>query len=324
MRWAARAHSFAAMDAILRREHAVAGGPWPGSDLPLEVASVECWHVKCAVSEAPHEGGVSSWGPAQHPTVVVRLTTADGQAGWGEAMGIGGCGEAVMVAIRTMVAPLLLAGRTSATANSLAKQATDQSQAASSGGRAAHAHLVTDIEATMRRLQQALHLQGRYGLTMFALSGVEVALWDLAAKAHGKPLCQLLRDADGTGRARAEPRERLPVYASLMRYGEPNSVGAVCNAVKEAGFGAVKLHEITEEAVAAARSAIGAKMKLLVDTNCPWDPAQAADSARWMKNYDVYWLEEPVYPPEDFTTLRGACTAKFDLPCVCEISGETH
>jgi len=56
-----------------------------------------------------------------------------------------------------------------------------------------------DIEALMRSLQQALHLQGRYGLTQFALSGIEVALWDLAGKVHDKPLCELLRDADATG-----------------------------------------------------------------------------------------------------------------------------
>lgn len=64
-----------------------------------------------------------------------------------------------------------------------------------------------------------------------------------------------------------------------------------------------KLHEITEPAVAAARQAIGPDMKLLVDVNCPWSPDEAMSVSKWMKTYDVFWLEEPVYPPEDFETL---------------------
>ena len=99
-----------------------------------------------------------------------------------------------------------------------------------------------------------------------------------AAKLHGKPLCALLRDAAGSGRGRRDPRAQLPVYGSLMAYGDPASVGAVCAAVKAAGYAAVKLHETTEPAVAAARAAIGPDYRLLVDVNCAWSPAEAAES----------------------------------------------
>ena len=289
------------MEAILRAPHAVAGGPWPGDEHALEVRSVECWHIKVDVGEADHDGIESSWLRAQHPTVIVRLTTADGAVGWGEAMGIGGCGEAVKTTIETLITPQLLAPAASArtSRNSLAAQAEEQN-AATGAGRAAN--VVTDIEATMRRLQQAVHLQGRYGITMFALSGIEIALWDLAAKAHGVPLCELLRDPTGE-RARPTPHTTLPVYASLMRYGEPDSVAAVCRAVEGAGFGAVKLHEITEQNVAAARGALSDGMQMMVDVNCPWTPEESEESSSWMTKYDVLWLEEPVFPPEDFLTL---------------------
>ena len=44
--------------------------------------------------------------------------------------------------------------------------------------------------------------------------------------------------------------------------------------------------------------------RLLVDTNCPWSGrAEAVRNAGWMAKYEVYWLEEPVFPPEDFGTL---------------------
>src|SRR5207244_11327471 len=68
------------------------------------------------------------------------------------------------------------------------------------------------IPAFMERIQRNLHLFGRYGITMFAISGLDIALWDIAAKAQGVPLHRLI------GGAR---REKIPGYASLMRIGKP-------------------------------------------------------------------------------------------------------
>ena len=69
------------------------------------------------------------------------------------------------------------------------------------------------IPAFMEQIQRNLHLFGRYGITMFAISALDIALWDLAAKAKGVPLHRLI------GEAR---RTRIPAYASLLRIGNPD------------------------------------------------------------------------------------------------------
>ena len=45
------------MEDILRAPHCVPGGPWPGAAHPIELATVECWHVKVPVAEEPHLAG---------------------------------------------------------------------------------------------------------------------------------------------------------------------------------------------------------------------------------------------------------------------------
>src|SRR6202007_234981 len=84
--------------------------------------------------------------------LLVRVETDSGLVGWGEAFCYG-CTDAVRAALQHMVAPLAL-------------------------GRDA-----TDIAGLSYDLQQKLHLFGRYGITIFALSGLEIALWDIAGKA---------------------------------------------------------------------------------------------------------------------------------------------
>jgi L-alanine-DL-glutamate epimerase-like enolase superfamily enzyme len=79
----------------------------------------------------------------------------------------------------------------------------------------ARGHEVPDaagIPSFMERIQRNLHLFGRYGITMFAISGLDIALWDLAARARGHPLHRLLGVAKRTG---------IPAYASLLRIGDP-------------------------------------------------------------------------------------------------------
>ena len=204
--------------------------------------------------------------------LAVKLETDEGITGWGEAFGHGVC-PATKTAFDTLVAPLLV-GRDPA-----------------------------NIDALMHHLQQTLHLFGRSGAVMYALSGVDIALWDIAGKVAGKPLYQLL---GGTNRA-------LPVYASLLRCSGPEAVAQSCRDALAQGYTQIKLHEITVPAVQAAREVAPDHM-LTMDTNCPWSVDEALAMVEALRPFRLHWLEEPVWPPEDHVGLAkvraaGAVTA---------------
>jgi D-galactarolactone cycloisomerase len=194
--------------------------------------------------------------------LLLRLETDQGVTGWGEAFGHG-VSPATKTAFDTLVAPMLI-GR-------------DPS----------------NIDTLMHDLQQTLHLFGRSGAVMYALSGVDIALWDVAGKVAGKPLWQLFG-----GEARP-----MPAYASLLRCSGPEAVAKSCRDALAQGYQHIKLHEITVEAVKAARDAVGPDVALMLDTNCPWSVDKALGMVRALGPYDLYWLEEPVWPPEDHAGL---------------------
>ena len=196
-------------------------------------------------------------------TLLVRVETDSGLTGWGEAFGYNAI-PATKAALETMVAPLAV-------------------------GRDA-----TAIAALTGDMQRALHLFGRYGVTVFALSGFDIALWDLAGKAAGLPLHRLVGGA---------ARDRVPAYASLLKYGDPELVARLVGTALEEGYGSIKLHESTVPPVAAARDAAGGDVPIMLDVNCVWSPAQARRMAEAMADCDLHWLEEPLWPPENFEAL---------------------
>ena len=230
----------------------------------------------------PHEHGgpPPAWGGQAWEALnilLVRVETEDGAVGWGEAFSYN-CMPSVRAMVDATVAPVLI-------------------------GRDA-----TDITSLMRELQQALHLFGRYGITMFAISAIDIALWDLAAKRAGVPLGQLL------GGPAAPPT--VPGYASLLKYRDRDLVASKVREALSEGYPAIKLHETGEPEVAAAREAMGEGVPLCVDTNCPWTPAQARVMAERLNAHDLYWLEEPIFPPEDFAALaRLQRESGVDLAC---------
>ena len=114
---------------------------------------------------------------------LLRLESTDGLIGWGAAFCYAGLNTMVS-AIEEMVLPHVL----------------DQS-----------------IESPSQfnlELQHKLHLHGRYGMTQFAVSAVDIALWDLFAKQAGQSLATHL----------GATRKKLPAYASLVRYTDPKLV----------------------------------------------------------------------------------------------------
>ncbi|RAH99175.1 mandelate racemase/muconate lactonizing enzyme family protein [Acuticoccus sediminis] len=214
-----------------------------------------------------HEGPLTGFGGHDWPVLqscLVRVATEDGLVGWGECFGYTVLPASIAV-LDNLVAPLAI-------------------------GRDA-----TDIAGLMEELKRKLHIFGRGGPTQYALSGLDIALWDLAGKRAGLPVAELLGGRQKTA---------IPAYTSLLKLGEPAIVARGCEKALEQGFRELKLHETTVEAVAAARAALGDDVELMVDVNCPWRFDEALDMAHRFEPYRLKWLEEPVWPPEDVEGLR--------------------
>lgn len=152
----------------------------------------------------------------------------------------------------------------------------------------------TDIEGVTEDIKRRCQNMMRGGPARFALSGIEIAMWDILGKVQNKPVWQMLGGA---------PQDSVEAYASLFRLHEPATVRRIASTAHERGYGQVKLHERTIEAIAAARDALGPDVPLMVDTNCAWYPDEAVEMAKRMRPYDIAWLEEPVSPPDDYDGL---------------------
>ena len=201
---------------------------------------------------------------------LIKIDTDTGITGWGDAFSFH-CRRAVAEAITHMVKPFLI-GK-----NPL------------------------DVHQISFELQKKLHLFGRYGITMFAISGIDIALWDIVAKHSNLSLCNVL----GSGGNR-----EMPAYSSLWRYKDIEAVQDRCKHARDLGYNYIKLHEIFTSEVEAARKILGDKIPIMVDTNCPWTKDQARQMLNEWEYYNLYWVEEPINPPEYFNSLsdlRSEC-----------------
>jgi D-galactarolactone cycloisomerase len=250
----------------------------------MKITSVETILLKL-----PYESGGATRLIGGHPTneldmLMVRIDTDDGLTGWGEAFGHASV-RSTKTALDTMIAPTLI-GR-------------DPS----------------DINGLMQNLQQNLHIFGRNGPVSYGLSGVDIALWDIAGKRAGLPLYQLLGGA---------PRHRLSAYASLRRYGAANVVAANALAAVQRGYRQIKIHEVEINHVRAVREAIGPDIRLFLDTNCPWTVSEALTMVEALRPYDIALLEEPIWPPEDYDGLARVRAAGIATGAGENISGLHH
>lgn len=193
----------------------------------------------------------------------VRVETDDGLVGWGEAFGFATV-PVTIPAIRDVIAPHAV-GRDP-----------------------------LDLAGLHVELQRRFQNMMRGGPARFALSALDIALWDIAGQVKGQPIWQMLGGAQ---------RTRVPAYASLLRLPTPKLTAHVAAAAAERGYRHVKLHQKTVESVAAARQALGSDISLMLDVNCAWAPHEATSIVRQLRDYDLEWLEEPLFPPDDFEAL---------------------
>ncbi len=168
------------------------------------------------------------------------------------------------------------------------------------------------IEFLWQKMFARTRQYGRRGIVMQAISGIDMALWDIAGKVAKLPVYRLLGAA----------RDRVEAYASGGFYQEGKSAADLAGEAegyRARGFRGMKMKvgrnpstqthlrqligqaefcEVEPEEdlarVAAVRQALGPQAKLMIDVNCAWSPAVAIEMGRAMEPYKLYWIEEPV------------------------------
>jgi len=195
---------------------------------------------------------------------LVEIACEDGTVGWGECFGPATLNAAIVAAFR----PHLLG------ADALA------------------------CDALWMRLYDRFRDQGQRGLTITALSGVDIALWDIRGKRYGAPVHVLMG---------GPIRRQVAAYATgTYRRGTADPLGYIVEEVMgyaRQGFPAVKLKigfGVAQDAdlIRACREALGPRMGLMLDANHGYDVAEAIELGRRVADCGIGWLEEPVVPED--------------------------
>jgi L-alanine-DL-glutamate epimerase-like enolase superfamily enzyme len=128
------------------------------------------------------------------------------------------------------------------------------------------------------------------------VSAIDIALWDLLGKKAELPIHRLI---GGT------LKTTLPAYASLFRYGDPEIAARKASEAADQGYRHLKLHEQDFTTVKAVRNALGEDISIRLDPAWAWTPHEALIQAHRLEELDLVWLEEPIWPPEDYSSLSA-------------------
>ncbi|MDA7947743.1 MAG: mandelate racemase/muconate lactonizing enzyme family protein [Hyphomicrobiaceae bacterium] len=234
-------------------------------------------------------GGTPPWSFGGAPRnafdiMLVRLETEDGIVGWGEAFSRNQ-DRSLQALIESRILPLVI-------------------------GREADRIAETKFE-----LEFELHNFGRVGPVMYGISAVEIALWDILGKRCGQPLAALLGGAFAG---------EVEVYASLMRYGSQELVAEWTKKAIGLGYKNIKLHEVELPVIKAAVQAASGKARVTLDTNCPWSVEEALEYDKALEPLGLDWLEEPVWPPENYKGLARIRQAGRHLIAAGENAGSMY
>ncbi|WP_181707724.1 mandelate racemase/muconate lactonizing enzyme family protein [Chthonobacter rhizosphaerae] len=221
--------------------------------------------------------------------VTVTIRTADGREGTGYTYTGGKGGRAILAMVEDDLTPFLL-------------------------GRDAG-----DVEAIAEGLWWHIHYVGRGGIAAFAMSAVDIALWDIRCRTAGQPLWRM---AGGAGRTTKAYRGGVDLNFSRERLVES------VRAHVARGFNAVKIKvgrpDLDDDVarVAAVREAIGPDVGFAVDANYGLSVEQAIEAARAFQPFDLLWFEEPTEPEDWFGTARIA--AETGMPLASGENFHTH
>ncbi|PCI85262.1 MAG: mandelate racemase [Hyphomicrobiales bacterium] len=227
-------------------------------------------HILYHELETPFQSSFSTFAARHH--CLVEVICDDGIIGWGECLGPADINAAT---VKSMAA--ILIGR-----NPL------------------------DIEPIWLETYNQFRDQGQRGPIHTALSGIDIALWDIAGKHYNAPIYQLMGGAY---------RTEIPAYATggFKPVGADHAQACVeeMTACVKDGFKAVKIKigfgvEADIATIKAVRNAIGTNITLMIDANHGYDAIDAATLGRRAAEFNIEWFEEPVIPEAltSYTDLR--------------------
>ncbi len=219
--------------------------------------------------------------------LVVEVETASGVVGTGHLHPLAGGMRTLEMCIHEMLKPLLLGEDAG------------------------------NVEALWQKMWRATFIQGRMGITVMAMSALDIALWDAVGRASEKPLWQLWG-------GRPDP---LPIYGSgcFRGLGHDGMIEKAERYVAE-GFPAIKMqvahcftHDEDVANVRDMRQALGGDIDIMVDVNQGWTADEAIAAGGRLDDFNLAWLEEPVLA-DDFEGYHRVADA-IRTPVV---GGENH
>ena len=202
---------------------------------------------------------------------LVEIETDEGITGWGECFGPGNIALANKYIVEKVIQPLIIGEDP------------------------------INKEYIWHKVYNLLRDSGQKGMPIQALSGIDIALWDILAKKAKLPLYQLLG---------GKTNNKIPVYGYGMML-QKKPVEELCelfkkeaNQIKEKKFKAMKMKvglgpKEDLMLVSAVREAIGNNFKLMVDANHAYNRNDALYVGKGLDEMEIYWFEEPV-APEDY------------------------
>jgi len=209
---------------------------------------------------------------------LIEVVTDEGLRGYGEAFGGGNVALANKTIVEQVIGPLI--------------RGMDP----------------LDREVIWHKVYNLLRDHGQKGMPLQSLSGVDIALWDIAGKSQGQPLYKLLGGAF---------RDRIPAYGyGMMLQRVPELASRFAEEgrkIAAGGFKAIKMKiglgpREDAKLVETVRGAIGPEIRLMVDANHCYTAREAIPLGRELERLEVFWFEEPV-APEDYQGYRDLCLA---------------
>ena len=206
---------------------------------------------------------------------LVEVETDEGITGWGECFGPGNIALANKYIVEKVIQPLI--------------KGDDP----------------LNKEHIWHKVYNLLRDSGQKGMPIQALSGIDIALWDILAKKSNLPLYQLLG---------GKTNDKIPVYGYGMML-QKKTVDELCelfkneaSQIKENNFKAMKMKigmgpKEDLKLVSAVRDTIGSEFKLMVDANHAYNKNDALYVGKGLDEMNIYWFEEPV-APEDYDSYK--------------------